>query len=191
MLVLTTVTVSVLAAAALTLALLPPPTPPLRVAAEPPPPMIAPADPTAPSTIAPAPPAPTRKPTLVGRAHAVNNRVSRPTAKPPEPSRPSRQQPPAPRLRQLHALPAFQERFFRSIPGGRQTTVEFVNARSSTVVVHWLDFRGDRVRYDVLSPGETYRQRTFFGHPWLVSTTGGRALAVFLPADGLARATVR
>ncbi|WP_428962500.1 VHL beta domain-containing protein [Micromonospora fluostatini] len=104
---------------------------------------------------------------------------------------PSRQATTPPTTPELAALPPHREVLLRSVDGGTETYVEFVNARSEPVVVHWLDHRGHRQRYRTLDPGQRYRQRTYVGHPWLVTTARGWGLACFQPQAGTATAVVR
>ncbi|PWU61729.1 hypothetical protein DLE60_04130 [Micromonospora globispora] len=69
--------------------------------------------------------------------------------------------------------------------------MDFVNARSETVVVHWLDYGGQRQQYAILQPGQWYRQQTYVGHPWVVTNAQGVGLVCFLPAYETLRAVVR
>ncbi len=91
----------------------------------------------------------------------------------------------------LPALPAASEKKQRSSGSGRATQVAFVNARGERVTVSWLNEDGRRVEYQVLNPGETYTQQTYVGHPWVVSTADGEAVAVFQPAATPGRAVIR
>ncbi|NLU80240.1 hypothetical protein HCA58_18000 [Micromonospora sp. HNM0581] len=78
----------------------------------------------------------------------------------------------------------------RSVSGGRETSIEFVNLRSRSVIVYWLDHRGYRRQYAVLNPNESHRQHTYVGHPWVVTNSRGRALACFEPEPTPARAVI-
>jgi hypothetical protein len=91
----------------------------------------------------------------------------------------------------LTPLPPYREGGARSITSDRPTAIDFVNARAERVLVYWLDYFGRRVLYRVLPAGGSYRQQTYVTHPWVVTTVDGEALAVFLPADRPARATIR
>ncbi|MEU4565743.1 hypothetical protein [Micromonospora sp. NPDC023956] len=97
----------------------------------------------------------------------------------------------APDVVELSPLPAEQEQDLRSVDGGADTTVEFVNQRAGQVTVHWLNHWGVRVRVERLSPGESHRRDTQVGHPWVVTDGDGRALAVYQPVAAPARAVVR
>lgn len=147
--------------------------------------------PTAPPTTTRTSP-PTRTPVIGVRI--ASRRPTRPQqdgSKPPQdgskpPSRASR-----PSLPQLTPLPAALEWSLRSTSGDRSTVVEFVNNRRERVLIYWRDYQGRRVLYRVLPAGGSYRQQTYLTHPWVVTNTSGEALMIFLPANGLARATIR
>ncbi|SCG59309.1 hypothetical protein [Micromonospora humi] len=127
---------------------------------------------------------PTRRPTPPRR--------TTPAARPPAPKpTASRATPSAPRPGELTPLPASRESSLRSRSGGPETFVDFVNARSGTVVVYWLDYGGQRQRYAVLGPGQTHHQQTYVGHPWVVTDDRGRALVCFEPASETLRAVAR
>ncbi|MCZ7421380.1 MULTISPECIES: hypothetical protein [unclassified Micromonospora] len=118
----------------------------------------------------------------------------RPSARPtPTPSRsagpPPTTRPPEPA--QLTPLPAWREHGLRSVSGGSETSIEFVNLRSRSVIVYWLDHRGHRRQYAVLHPDESYRQHTYVGHPWVVTDRRGRALVCFEPTRTSGRAVIR
>ncbi|WP_092381022.1 hypothetical protein [Micromonospora phaseoli] len=75
--------------------------------------------------------------------------------------------------------------------GGTETSIEFVNRRSRSVIIYWLDHRGQRRQYAVLRPDASYRQHTYVGHPWVVTDGRGRALVCFEPTRTPARAVIR
>ncbi|GIJ23418.1 VHL beta domain-containing protein [Micromonospora lutea] len=121
-------------------------------------------------------------------------RAATPNTRPtPSPSRPVA--PPAttrpPEPEHLNPLPAWRERGLRSTDGGSETSIEFVNLRSRSVIVHWLDHRGHRRQYAVLQPHESYQQHTYVGHPWVVTDRRGRTLACFEPTGTPGRAVIR
>ena len=153
--------------------------------------------PTAPSQVS----SPTRSPspsaTMSSPAHAPSTGTASPAAPSVRPSAsPSRTPPPtsSPRPaepRELTPLPPSRERGLRSVSGGPETSIEFVNLRSRSVVVYWLDYQGRRRQYAVLQPSASYRQHTYVGHPWVVTDRRGRALACFEPTASAAKAVVR
>ncbi|WP_431878674.1 hypothetical protein [Micromonospora marina] len=132
-----------------------------------------------------------------GRAVAPT-RTTAPTRRAAPSSRPASPKPTPPRPRppvagpgELAALPAAHEAGLRSHGGGPSTFVDFVNARESTVVVHWINYDGRRQQYAVLRPGQSYRQQTYVGHPWVVADERGRGLACFEPDRQTLRAVIR
>ncbi|MEU7570391.1 hypothetical protein [Micromonospora sp. NPDC049240] len=127
---------------------------------------------------------PTRAPAPPRRTTAA----ARPPA--PKPSA-SRTKPPVSRPGELTPLPASRESTLRSSGGGPETSVDFVNARTAPVVVNWLNYDGRRQRYAVLQAGQSYRQQTYVGHPWVVTDEQGRGLACFEPAGQTLRAVIR
>jgi hypothetical protein len=100
-------------------------------------------------------------------------------------------QPSAPGVPELTPLPPEQEQGLRSVNGGADTTVEFVNQRDDQVIVYWLNHWGYRVRVERLSAGESHQEDTNVGYPFVVTDGSGRALAVFQPVASPARAVVR
>ncbi|GIF40778.1 VHL beta domain-containing protein [Actinoplanes xinjiangensis] len=87
-------------------------------------------------------------------------------------------------------LSAQREKDLRSIETDKRTEIDFVNHRDESVVIYWLDYQGARERYLVLDSGDARQQPTFVGHPWVITTMGGHSLAVVLPADRPAQATI-
>lgn len=139
----------------------------------------------------PAPVSLSTRATLPTRRPAPPRRTT-PAARPPAPKpSPSRTTPSGARPGELTPLPASRESTLRSRSGGPETFVDFANARSATVVVYWLDYGGRRQRYAVLRPGQTYRQQTYVGHPWVVTDDRARALVCFEPASRTLRAVIR
>ncbi|MEV1147392.1 hypothetical protein, partial [Micromonospora sp. NPDC049799] len=126
------------------------------------------------------PAAPTRKATPTGRATSTRSAPSA-SPKPPPPLPPG----------ELAPLPASREPALRSIGGGPETFIDFVNARSAPVTVYWLNYDGQRQRYAELQPGQGYRQHTYVGHPWVVTEADGRALVCFQPTTTVAKAVLR
>ncbi|WP_245669812.1 hypothetical protein [Micromonospora mirobrigensis] len=163
-----------------------------------------------PSTPAPAPPGRTFSPAPVSLSTRLASPKAKPTPKPTgtaitrPPDRPSTSpastappppppttQPPVPGPGELSPLPPSQEPSLRSSGGGPETFVDFANARSEPVTVYWLDYGGQRQPYTSLQPGQSYRQQTYVGHPWVVTDGAGVALVCFLPAPEIASAVVR
>jgi len=55
----------------------------------------------------------------------------------------------------------------RSTPTRETRKVEFLNARSKTVAVYWIDFEGKETHYADLPPGATTLMSTFAAHSWV------------------------
>lgn len=74
--------------------------------------------------------------------------------------------------RGIRRVSCAQQVELRSLTGDRETVVSFVNHRSSSVSIYWLDYQGRPVHYMDLGPDERYRQPTYVTHPWLVVAQG-------------------
>jgi len=64
------------------------------------------------------------------------------------------------------------------------TAIQFVNASTTqTFQVFWLDYAGQRFRYNTLGPGQSYVQQTFLTHPWVIADTSPAATCqeIYLP----------
>jgi hypothetical protein len=69
-------------------------------------------------------------------------------------------------------------RSYRSSTG---CEVTFKNACGTSVDVFWLDWEGKEVKYHTLPAGDSYLQRTYAGHPWLIrDATTGRVVDVYI-----------
>ncbi len=69
----------------------------------------------------------------------------------------------------------------RSRNSGVSIQVRFVNGTRSQRTVMWLDYRGQPKQYRRLSPGESYVQQTFAGHPWMFTDGPGNCKELFVP----------
>lgn len=83
------------------------------------------------------------------------------------------------------------EGFIRSVPSSRPATLIFRNERQRPVVVHWIDFDGDRRMQARIPPGGEMVQPTVAGHPWLVANLRGRCLGIYLPRGASRTVTLR
>ncbi|KAF5375497.1 hypothetical protein D9615_009200 [Tricholomella constricta] len=69
-----------------------------------------------------------------------------------------------------------------SIQGGQSTAIEFENKLQVEVKVFWVNFFGKQVLFATIPPGQSCRQLTFVGHPWIVVASSEKApFAVFFP----------
>ncbi|WP_341718598.1 hypothetical protein QQG74_02095 [Micromonospora sp. FIMYZ51] len=138
--------------------------------------------------------APARSPSAAPSRTTPAPKPSTPSAHPtPPPSKPVKS-PPTTRPAQppqLAPLPPRREHHLRSVGGGAETSIEFVNLRSRPVILYWLDYQGRRRQYAVIQPSQTHRQHTYVGHPWVVTDGRGWALACFEPTRTPARAEIR
>jgi hypothetical protein len=62
-----------------------------------------------------------------------------------------------------------------------EARITFVNDSHTTIRVYWLDFRGARVLYHTLKPGEAAVQVTYLGHPWLITDEDDNAWQIYYP----------
>ncbi|MBL6431771.1 MAG: hypothetical protein HPM95_13920 [Alphaproteobacteria bacterium] len=70
--------------------------------------------------------------------------------------------------------------FITSIASDRPATLVFRNERRRPVVVHWLDFNGERQTRPAFRLAAN-GQPTLAGHPWLVTNPAGQCLGIYLP----------
>ena len=106
---------------------------------------------------------PSRAPSPTHRPTHTSTPSPRPTASASSPT----PRPTLPRPGELMPLSPSQESGLRSSGGGPETFVDFVNARSETVVVYWLDYWGQRQLYAVLPPvSGTGSRPTWAIHGW-------------------------
>lgn len=71
--------------------------------------------------------------------------------------------------------------------GDPLVNITFVNGTCAPVNVYWLNYQGEMELYNTLKGGESYVQRSYIGHPWVVTTklttNMNRVLAVFGPTN--------
>jgi dipeptidyl aminopeptidase/acylaminoacyl peptidase len=79
----------------------------------------------------------------------------------------------------LHPRPVNDEAMAQT-DGGPDTSVEFRNDTGKTVELFWLQGGGKRTSYGEILPGASRVLHTYAGHSWLVVTTGGAPIAVFV-----------
>jgi len=60
----------------------------------------------------------------------------------------------------------------RSLSGDVATELTFENRSQRTIVVYWIDYRGEEVFYRRLVPGQSYDQPTYVTHPWRIREEG-------------------
>jgi hypothetical protein len=69
----------------------------------------------------------------------------------------------------------------RSLVSDTSLHLVYANRTAGTVAIYWLDFRGERVWYNTLAPGESYTQQTYVTHPWVIVNADGKCLAQLVP----------
>jgi hypothetical protein len=67
----------------------------------------------------------------------------------------------------------------RSLHSDSPESLSFLNASAQPIKIYWLNFKGQRVFYQTLQPGEVYDQETFLTHPWVVTDENDNAWALF------------
>lgn len=76
-----------------------------------------------------------------------------------------------------------EEGGLRSGSSGGSASILFDNQSTQNINVYWLDFSGKRTLYKHLSAGQSHRQSTFTGHPWLISDADDNCIQIFTPAQ--------
>ena len=71
------------------------------------------------------------------------------------------------------------EEHLRSTAGDDATSIHFENASAQTINLYWLNYSGERVLYNVLSPGDSRDRPTYVTHPWVITDAEGNCLAVY------------
>jgi VHL beta domain len=92
----------------------------------------------------------------------------------------------------LQRLPAAAEPCLRSLASITATSIHVVNGRAdgAPVIVYWIGFDGTRTTYGTVTRGTDLVLQTFITHPWVITTTDGRALFVVLPGTMPSTVTV-
>jgi VHL beta domain len=74
---------------------------------------------------------------------------------------------------------------YRSLSSNTQTIMQVINNRKSSVKVYWINYQGENQHYFDLSPGKQRTQKTFVGHPWLITNKkeSHDCLGIFFPTS--------
>jgi serine/threonine protein kinase len=67
----------------------------------------------------------------------------------------------------------------RSTAANSPTNYTITNETQDPLVMHWLDYEGQRRKWFDVPPGQTRRQDTFVTHPWLVADSSGKCILIF------------
>ena len=79
-----------------------------------------------------------------------------------------------------------------SSPASREAvTIRFVNRSQGYRTVMWLDFAGTPKEYRNLNPGESYSQRTYVGHVWMMVDGPGNCKEIYVARRGDRRFVMR
>ncbi len=73
-----------------------------------------------------------------------------------------------------------------SIDGSTHSTIQFINASAQPVSVYWLNYKGDRQFYFELQSGDSYTQKTYLTHAWLITDAAGKCVG-YTVADRAAK----
>ncbi len=92
---------------------------------------------------------------------------------------------------ELPAQNCNQERSLRSVSSTTASRVEFVNQSTTTKVIYWLSYTGERVRFATLPPLWWLNQATYLTHPWVVTDEAGGCVGIYLSAANPATVTIR
>jgi hypothetical protein len=73
----------------------------------------------------------------------------------------------------------------KSLEGNVTTSVQFQNQTTGTgnVYVYWINYAGQRVFYNSLTPNQSYVQQTYLTHPWVVTDGANNCLGIWLPTE--------
>lgn len=89
---------------------------------------------------------------------------------------------PAP-VRDSRELRCAEEGQIKSIDSKQPTVITFSNDSGSPVRQYWLDYSGQRKFYRTIKQGESYTQPTFFSHPWMITDSVDKCIAIYLPDE--------
>jgi WD40 repeat protein len=99
------------------------------------------------------------------------------------------------RLDQLADRPANRrcdrEAQYRSIDGDQTMPVTFVNRYTSSLYIYWLDYTGRRTLYSSVAPGNSYSVLSAMTHPWLVTDSVDKCIAIYLPGEQVSQIIVQ
>ena len=98
-------------------------------------------------------------------------------------------------LKSLVVQDCSQESSLRSLNGEVSTVIRFTNTTSQSVVIHWLNYQGERDpsenQIHTLKPGESTFVGTFLTHPFLITDASGKCLGIYQPIREPASAVIR
>jgi TonB family protein len=92
---------------------------------------------------------------------------------------------------ELDARPCAAEASLKSAGGGAAASLEFVNESGALRKLYWLDSAGARRLFQTIAPGATYAQRSYVGHPWVVTDIQDTCVAIYVPTGITGKAVLR
>ena len=69
----------------------------------------------------------------------------------------------------------------KSIDSKSPTTITFVNASNAQRGLLWLGYDGQPKDYGNIAPGQSRTQKTFLGHPWMITNGPGDCIEIVMP----------
>jgi hypothetical protein len=88
-------------------------------------------------------------------------------------------------------LKCSEESQLRSLNANSPTGITFLNQGGHDVRAYWIDYKGARVFYSQLSPGQSYSLNTFLSHPWVITDTADNCIGVYMPSPDPKTVAVR
>ena len=79
-------------------------------------------------------------------------------------------------------LKCSEESQLRSLSADSPTGITFVNQGGRDVRAYWIDYKGARVFYSQLSPGQRYGLNTFISHPWVITDITDNCIGIYMPS---------
>ncbi len=89
----------------------------------------------------------------------------------------------APKTLGFTVLACSEEIKTKSTGSGKSVRLKIFNNSNSTMLIHWLDYDGNRNLYHKIKSGGTVYQETSLLHPWLASRINGTCQAMGIPVD--------
>ncbi len=74
-----------------------------------------------------------------------------------------------------------EENTIQSTSGIIETSIKFINKSGQPIKVYWLDYEGKRKLYAKVKAEDSYAQKTYVTHPWLITDADDNAWYVYFP----------
>lgn len=72
----------------------------------------------------------------------------------------------------------------KSVNSNIPLTLTFTNRSGSHRAILWLDYQGRPIDYAALNAGQSHKQQTFVGHPWMFTDGPGNCKGIYVPRQG-------